>query len=83
MMQKVLKCLEHVPVAQVPGLRAVAIHDAVVAFGGSDNPRVLDCVKKLFAVMLRIFKMLLQQLAQLLDNVVFVRVNIRDHCHVI
>src|SRR5688572_24895423 len=59
--------LEHVRVAQVPGLGAAVVHDAVVALGRSDEPRVLNRVEEV-AFLFRVFEMAVEEGAALLDH---------------
>ena len=67
-----LQRLEHVAVAQVPGLGRPVIHDAVIALRRSDEPRVLGGVEEAFAVLLPIltpiFHLLLEQITQHRDH---------------
>jgi len=45
-----LKGIEHVPVAQVPGLARAFVHDAIILFGRAYDTCVLSRVEKRFAV---------------------------------
>ena len=58
--EQVLERLEHVRVAQVPAFRAAIIHDAVIALGRRDQPRVLRRIKEGIAIAFRIVEPLAQ-----------------------
>src|SRR5947209_3237607 len=67
-MEQPLQGVEHVAVAQVPGLGRAAVHDAVVAFGGVDDAGVLDGVEECLIVALPVLDAACEQLLELGDH---------------
>ena len=57
--------LEHMAVAEIPGLGAAIVHDPIIALGGGDQARILGGIQKTVAVVRLVIELLLQQVAEL------------------
>src|SRR4051794_14199942 len=55
-------------IAQVPGLRAAIVHDAVITFGGGDEARVLRSIEEALPVLLRVLELLRKERSTLIEH---------------
>ena len=62
--------IEHVPVAQIPGLRRAAVHRPIVVLRGKHHPRVAFGIEAL-AVLVDVRQALDEQSLQLFNDGVF------------
>ena len=66
--QELLERLEHMPVAQVPGLGRSVIHDPVIALGRGNEARILRGIEEIFTVPGFVEQSLFKKLAQHRDH---------------
>ena len=58
-------------IAMIPGLVGAVVHDPIISFGIGNQPRVLHCIQKTGAVVLRIFETLLQKILEHRHHFIF------------
>lgn len=63
--------IEHVPVAQIPGLRRAAVHRPIVVLRGKHHPRVAFGIEEALAVLVDVRQALGEQSLQLFNDGVF------------